>query len=250
MDNLVGPFGDEAVAGLIGAAISGFIAILLHFLSRKRPQYLVCEEIGRTSLEIMEEAQEGTEIRYGGQEVERLSLTKLRIHNHGSEALKDAHFVVQFNPEVKIVGKPSFTVRPEQDRKQVLSIEEKQPLESDEKRFHLHFLNAYRPHRQEVIIDFICDGQITNIKVLGSGPGWSVKTWSFGDKKRIRTFYETVNLIFFMIFLLSYGLSKLTGFTWLMLINLLTMAIALWMFLSKPLVRLFYKKRSGISIGL
>lgn len=192
-----------AILGSIVSAVIGAVlgAIFQWYRTRVRPQYLICEEIARTSLEVIEEAREETEIRYGGTRVDRLSLEKLRLFNHGAKVLKGADFTVRLNPEVKIVGIPPCKILPEGEGEIVFPWQE-QPPNQNEKKFHVHYLNPFKLYEQEVIIDLICDGKITEVGVFGGGPGWSVKFWSLEEKKRIGA---RISRIFFASFLIAVG---------------------------------------------
>lgn len=189
-----------AILGPIISAVvgAGLGAILHWYFTRKRPQYLVCEEKARTSLEVIEEAKEETEIRYGGSKIGRLSLVKLRLFNQGTEVLKGADFTVRLNPEVKIVGIPPCKILPEGEGEIVFPWQE-QPPNQNEKKFHVHYLNPFKLYEQEVIIDLICDGKITEVGVFGGGPGWSVKFWSLEEKKRIGEKISSIVLAFTLI---------------------------------------------------
>jgi len=167
-----------SIAPIIGAIVGAILTALFYsWRTRVRPHYLVCEEIARTSLEVIEEAKEQTEIRYGGTSVEVLSLEKLRLFNHGTQVLKDAHFTVRFNPEVKIVGIRPLKILPAGEEGIILSGEE-QPPKQNERKFHVHCLNPFKTYEQEVIMDLICDGEISEVSVLGTGPGWVVRFFS------------------------------------------------------------------------
>lgn len=252
MDNLLGPFGDEAVAGLIGVLMTTLVVIIRDIIRRKKPHYLVCEETHRTSLEVMKEAREGTEVHYGGRKVSRLSVMKLRLHNRGSDVLKDASFIVRFNPEVKIVGTPTFTVVPEQDQKLILPSEEDELSESEnEKRFRISHINDFRLYKQVAIIDFICDGEITDVAVLGSGPGWAVKSWSINDKAKIRDIFKKTEqgliLSAFLLFMLGAFVSSEA------IAGIGIVCIVLYMFLDtvgKFFIKRSFKWRYGISVEL
>lgn len=176
-----------AILGPIISAVVGAVlgAIVQWWRTRTRPQYLVCEEKARTSLEVIEEAREETEIRYGGSKVARLSLEKLRLFNQGPEVLKGADFTVRLNPEVKIVGIPPCKILPEGEG-EIVSPWQEQPPNQNEKNFRVDYLNPFKPYKQEVLIELICDGEITEVDVFGGGPGWSVKFWSLEEKKRTR----------------------------------------------------------------
>lgn len=74
---------------IIGAIVGAILAALFTwYRTRVRRRYLVCKEIARTTLEVIEELREETEIRYGGKRVEKLSLEKLRFLNSGVEVAR------------------------------------------------------------------------------------------------------------------------------------------------------------------
>lgn len=198
----------------------------------------------------MREARENVEIHYGGRKVNRLSLVKLRLHNRGLDTLRDAHFTVKFNPEVNIVGTPTPAVRPEQNQDLVLPITEDEQYQH-QKKFYVSYLNAFRPYKQEVIIDFICDGQISDVTVLGSGPGWSIKSWSLTDKDRVQERTKNIEKILvacgvILIFIGALASSEpwvIVGFGFLGIFGIFNTV-------GRPFVKWFFKWRYGISIRL
>jgi len=176
---LIGSLG-PVIGAILGAILA---AAFSWYRSRIKPHYLVFEEQARTPLEVIEEAREETEISYGGSKVDRLSLEKIRLFNHGPKVLKDADFTVTLNPGVKIVGTPQPKIMPRGEGK-IVSPSQEQPPNQNEKKFHIDYLKPFKPYKQEVIIDLICDGEITDVGVSGGGPEWSAIFWSLEEKRR------------------------------------------------------------------
>jgi hypothetical protein len=177
MGTLIGPFGDEAVAALISAFVTTLVALFLYYRGKGKPQYLVCEEVLRTSVvEVKEEMEERrVRISYGGQEVQNLSLLKLKLYNSGSETIKDANIGISLNEEVKILD-PRFETVPKLSASEdwiILPHDEREL--TNQKAFRIKYLKPFKPYKQWIGIDFICDGEIREVDIFGDGEGWTVK---------------------------------------------------------------------------
>ena len=191
MDKLIGPFGDEAVAALIGALLSAIVAIFLYRRTKKKPQRILCEELQRTSLVwVGEEASELTRIIFGETEVKHLSIAKLKLVNVGSETISNPEICFRTNPEAEVL-ELRYRIQPRRtdtSRHIHRIISGNDSVDSaqgkNEVKLQLDYLNPYAPHQEEVLADLICDGEISRLDVFGSGAGWSVKFESWDSKFR------------------------------------------------------------------
>lgn len=249
---------NNSLWAILGPIVVPIVTLIIGMIvewyrTRKRPHYLVCEEKARTSLEVIEEVREGTEIRYGGTRVDRLSLEKLRLFNQGPEVLKGADFTVRLNPEAKIVGIPPPKILPEGEEKIVFPWQE-QPPNQNEKKFHVHCLNPFKPYKQEIVVDLICDGEISEASVFGVGPGWSVKFWSLEEKKRIS---NKIYIIYFACSIIGGGgllvwanfFQEKIASSWVSMPLLLgsSALFSVGVFIA-PMLKWIYRRRHGISL--
>lgn len=110
-------------------------------------------------------------ISYGGWEVQNLSLLKLKLFNSGSETIKDADVRVRLNEEVKIL-EPRFKTVPKLERLTsedwiILPHDQREP--ANQKTFRIKYLKSFKPYKQWIGIDFICDGEIREVDISGDG---------------------------------------------------------------------------------
>jgi hypothetical protein len=86
--------------GLIGATISAVVAITLfiikQWMDRKRPQRIICREIGRESLvRIRRKAEHKIDVKFDGKPVERLAQLEVEIFNAGASVIKDIRMTIE-----------------------------------------------------------------------------------------------------------------------------------------------------------
>jgi hypothetical protein len=205
MQSLIGPFGDEAVAGLIGVAITALVAIVLHYRGQTKPKHIVCVEMVRTSLfYVREEAEAKTKVRYNDIDVKQLSLVKLRLYNSGSEEICE--------PWIKIIVKgpkrildivPKVSPERPTPNLQVIYIRTEGDDNASEIEFQLDYVNAYSDHREEILIDLVSDGEVESLDVLGSGAGWSVQ---FKSQEALTAQLKRFNFAFLLAYIMPPGL--------------------------------------------
>jgi hypothetical protein len=49
----------------------------------------------------------------------------------------------------------------------------------------LDYLNPVQPHKETVLVDLICDGDVESIRALGGGEGWSVQYHTLAEAVRM-----------------------------------------------------------------
>lgn len=105
MENLLGPFGDEAIATLIGAILGVVISLVIHYFQRRRPLHILCQELIRTSLiEIPREVVGTASLRFGDVPVSQLTLSKLRLRNGGDQTITKPTLTIKVFPDVRILA--------------------------------------------------------------------------------------------------------------------------------------------------
>jgi hypothetical protein len=211
MQSLIGPFGDEAVAGLIGAAISAMVAIGLYHRSRSKPKHIVCTELLRTSLiQVRQEAGEKTRISYNDVDVERLSLVKLQLRNSGTEEICEPQIKIRVKGPKRIVDVLA-EISPERSAP---PMKVKFAGESaNEIELHLDYINAYSHHKEVFNLDLIVDGKVESLDVLGSGAGWSVQLRSLKSQTIFAiSMWTVVIMLAFAFFTLGLAIT-IIGFT-------------------------------------
>lgn len=191
----------EAGAGWIFGIVS-LIGLLLSLLLRKRPNRLVCKEVGRTSLvKIRKEVRDNIDVSFNNEPVKNLALVEMDIFNKGSEVIRDILLTVKFSKNTRILA-TSFKVVPENLTVTTDSIE------SNQAKIKIPFLNPIRPHKHRIKANIVCDGDIEKYKVIGSGEGWSVQSLRFPSKKEL----ERRTLIMFGVLFIEFLLANFVYF--------------------------------------
>lgn len=168
MQNLLGPFGDEAVAAFITAFVSAIVAYWLHRRSRERPTIIECREVGRLNL-IPVGVAEVFPFSYGNVILQRPWLIRMELVNKGTTAIKMPSITFEVSESVKML-QPRLQVEPER-RMESVHVSRDRPNSIT---ITLDYLNPVQAHREKLTVDLICDGDAETVKVLGGGEGWSV----------------------------------------------------------------------------
>jgi hypothetical protein len=188
--SLIGP-----IAPIIGAIVGAILTALFYWWrTRVRPHYLVCEEQLRTSVVEVRGGMTGEalKISYGNQEVQNLSLVRLRFFNDGSDEIKNADVCVRLDEGARII-EPRYNVAPEPLKREnvIASPPPGDPFEKptveppNQRTFHIKYLKPLKTYKQEIVIDLICDGEIREVPgVFGDAPNWSLKFTSLVDQER------------------------------------------------------------------
>lgn len=136
--------------------------------------------------------EEGVRISYGGQEVQSLSLLRLRLFNSGSQTIRDADIRIRLNAGVKIL-QPRFKMKPESATGENI-ITFQPSLVLRQKTFHIKYLKPFKAYKQWIGIDLIYDGEIRDLDISGDGEGWTVKPPSamVRERKRLQTALYTI----------------------------------------------------------
>jgi len=160
--------------------IFGVATILLYILRRKRPNRLVCKEVNRTLLiKIRKEVRDNIDVTFYKKPVKNLAMVQMVIFNQGSEVIKDILLTVKFLKDTKVLS--VFSERDSEDLEMTTD-----PIESNQAKIKIPFLNPINPHKHRIKANILCDGDIQKYEVIGSGEGWSVQLFSIPNKKEIR----------------------------------------------------------------
>lgn len=80
MENIIGPFGDEAVAGLISAIITAVVAYWIYQKGRHNPNIIICEQQSEIKL-IRYGLSEELPLLYGNEELKNPWIIRLFLTN-------------------------------------------------------------------------------------------------------------------------------------------------------------------------
>jgi len=176
--------------------IVSIIGLLYTYLFRKRPNRLICKEVGRTSLvKIRKEVRDMINVSFNKKPVKNLALVEMDIFNKGSEVIRDILLTVKFSKNTKVLGN-SFEIVPENLAVTTDSIE------SNRVKIKIPFLNPIRPHKHIIRLNMLCDGDIKKYKVIGGGEGWSVQSFRFPSKKELeKRNLKTIAVLFIELLL-------------------------------------------------
>lgn len=186
----------EAGAGWIFGIVT-LIGLLLSLYLRKRPNRLVCKEIGRISLvKIRKEVRDKIDVSFNNEPVKNLALVGMDIFKKGSEVIRDILLTVKFTENTRVLA-TYLEVVPENLAVTTNSIE------SNQAKIIIPFLNPIRPHKHRIKVNIVCDGDIEKYKVIGSGEGWSVQLLRLPSKKELKRRFWIMICGVFIIFLLA-----------------------------------------------
>lgn len=208
MQNLLGPFGDEAVAAFITAILSAIIAYWLYQRSKQKPNIILCEQY--TQLELIRYGlAEALPFSYGDKVLQKPWLIRMWLVNVGSAAIKQPAITFEVAESVKMLT-PRFEIEPKRQL-QFANVEQKSP---NSVTITLDYLNPRQPHKENLLVDLICDGEVDEIKVFGSGEGWSVQYRTLHKALRTAFSYAIFGLLIltlsFIIFVVTLTKNILT----------------------------------------
>jgi len=249
-----------AILGPIISAVvgAGLGAILHWYFTRKRPQYLVCEEVSRTTLlEVPKEAKKAN-IRYGDTEVDRLSLSRLRLFNAGDSAIENAAFVLRLKG-VKQILDTRFKTVPESLVEKIREVDQGEisgriGFVFNETAVCINYLKPFKLYREEISIEIICDGEITSVTApkVGEAREWGLKFWSLEDKKKLSKKISRIPLAFLVItgnaLLAGLLLKERASPRVFNLVGYICFAFFVLTMSSGPLLEWIYRRRYGISL--
>jgi hypothetical protein len=223
----------EAGAGWVFGVVS-LIALLVSFIKRKT-QRIVFNEIARQSLvSISKSVREKVSISFDDVPVERLSQLKAELINTGSKVIRNATVTIEV-PQALTLLDVSFQG---EFGKKVAKIEIKDKKVS----LTLPYLNPIKPHSHKVLISILLDGRLKDLKVYGSGEGWSVRH-STVQKTLVRQltlltvimllgFGLSLTYVFFMEYISGIGRSEVSwrAFRFALPAFILLIAVGVWAF--------------------
>lgn len=193
MQNLFGPFGDEAVASLLGAALAAIVAYWLHQKGKKKPNIILCEQYTHIEL-ISYGLAEVLPFSYGDHVLKNPWLIRMWLTNIGATVINRPSITFSTSASVKLL-KPRFLITPEREI-QFVNIEQRSEHSVT---ITLDYLNPLEHHKEELIVDLICDGEVEDIKVSGSGAGWSVQYKALRESARIAFSFAMTGLMILVI---------------------------------------------------
>lgn len=208
----------DAGAGWTFGILTVLSWIVTAIVRRARPLKIKAVEITRFStMEIDPELRDRTEVRFDNVTVSNLQVSHIVLRNSGSSVINSPEIVIELPVAAKLL---TVRARAMPGGKDV-------PLTLNNHTISIHpmFLNPYKEHRSEVQVTLLCDGELTDVAVTGSGVGWSLvfdAIPSLGAKKR------RVKLAFFGV-----------AFAW--LISLILFAIVKFVFKGTGLEKSYFE---------
>ena len=161
----------KIVIGVLGWLTSIILFFIKFKTDRKNPQRIVCREISQTSLvRIKKEALEHIAISFQGKPVDRLGYLELDVFNTGNEIIKSASIRFQFDSGTRLLSQTA-KVEPNQSQEYKIGFSAVTENVVD---VTIPYLNPRKQHKQHILISFICDGDVSDVKVSGGAEGWSV----------------------------------------------------------------------------
>jgi hypothetical protein len=157
------PWG-RIVGPTVGATITGFVALLIWWLNRKRPNRVEVREIELTSLlRVADTIRPRITATLDGHRIAKLSQMEVAITNASAETLRDISLTFRFPGETRVL---ECEISGTSGDHNIGS--------SAELTVSIPFLNAHRHHGDVVTAKILCDGNAEAFTVLGRGDGWSV----------------------------------------------------------------------------
>lgn len=169
---LIGPFGDEAIAALIGAILAAIVAIWLQYVARKRPCQILCREILLSGL--VQRGMVGDSrprLMHGDRELKQPWLLRFHVTNAGADPIVSPVLTFTSKGNFLILA-PTYEIKP---RRSVEQVQVEMLDESRQLNIGFEYVNSFPLHKEVVYIDLILDGDIGPVEVTGAGVGWSVR---------------------------------------------------------------------------
>lgn len=189
MNNIIGPFGDQAIAALISALITVLVSYWIFRKGKPKPNIIICEQLSEIQL-IRYGLAEELPFLYGSEELKNPWIIRLLLTNIGSTEILEPNIIIKVDESAKIL-KPRFQINPYRE-----IINSKIDQKSDQEiTLKLDYLNPIKPHNETLKIDLICDGIVENLTITGSGKGWSVQFKALKQALRIAFSYAFIGLI-------------------------------------------------------
>ena len=189
MENIIGPFGDEAVAGLIAAILTAVVAYWIYQKGKHKPNIIICEQQSEIQL-IRYGLAEELPFLYGSEELQKPWIIRLFLTNIGSTEILEPVITFKIRKSAKIL-KPRFQISPNRE----ITNSKINQKSNQEVAIKLDYLNPIKPHKETLKVDLICDGIVENLEVLGSGKGWSVQFKALKQAVRIAFSYTIIGLL-------------------------------------------------------
>jgi hypothetical protein len=161
---------------IVFAALGWMTSIILFLIKlrsdRKQPQKIVCREIAQTSLvKIKKEALDHIEITFDGEPVDRLGYLEVDLFNSGNEIIKAASIRFEFPSGTRVLSQ-SAKVEPKQSQDYRIGFTSTEKYVLD---MVIPYLNPRKHHKQHVLVAFVCDGDVSDLRVSGGSEGWSIE---------------------------------------------------------------------------
>lgn len=155
---------------VLGWVTSVVLFVIKFRADRKQPQRIVCREIDQTSLvRINKDALEHINVTFHNEPVGRLSQIVFDLFNIGAEAIKPATIRFTFDAKTEVLDYTAKIDPPQSE-----GYELKFSSDGNVVDLMIPYLNPRKHHAQHIILTFVCDGAVNDVKVSGGAEGWSV----------------------------------------------------------------------------
>jgi hypothetical protein len=148
--------------------IFGVLTLMAFIITRKydfKPSRIVVEEKQRIEpVLVRKDIRERISISFDGREVNQLGQIFVDIFNEGNKTITNPILTIQFPEDIEILDGSL-------DDSLSGTVEKVRNIAN----IKFNFLNSRKEHRQVVKLSLVVNGAIGNIKVSGSGEGWSIR---------------------------------------------------------------------------
>ncbi len=133
---------------IAGATVTAIVTLIIWWFNRKKPSIVECRELESFSLlRISPSVRKRIDVQFDGDKIAALSQSQIEVVNRGAETVDDVNILFEFPKPTRVL---EVVVSPNEckvERDSDLSVKVAIP-----------YLNAFRPHRERVIISIICEG--------------------------------------------------------------------------------------------
>lgn len=242
---LIGPFGDEAVATIIGVVLGSFLTYLM---VRVRPRRIRCSELATLFPLYKGIPVEISKVKYDERPVKNLAVARLLLQNQGQRVIEEPGISIEVDGAVALLDVTSnmsdqrytytHTTAPS-GLKIVLTLD---------------YLNPTKQYGEDFLINLVFDGQAKALDVKGSGPDWSIEFVSRETQRRRRLRWDLLFLVVLTAppiaaLLLSGSASSITWFQNLSFIEIVGYSVAWGIMCVMAGGALGYRRSEAILLG-
>ncbi len=183
----------KILASMAGAAVTGFVALVIWWLNKKKPNIIKAQEVELGSLiHVAETVLPRIVVTFDDKVVANLSQLEAAITNDSHETLKDVVLKIDFPAKTTVLECQIAGITATYEIVVPSHVTIKIP-----------YINSMKDHGDKIAIKVNCDGPIAGYTLTGRGDGWSAKHVTIRQlerrKQKIMIALLTMNLIFTLI---------------------------------------------------